>query len=475
MRDTGECWITLGRNEHDVTRDILRTYRFKGLNEITRTRTQGRNDDEHSAQLTGGTHDDYRRWMPIVPRLQSRGVYLWVVFVIPAVAVFGHALAPNTAFVKGQDLGVLGTAFATVIAAGLWIVFRPRMRWSSFVLVFLSILGAAWVYQVVSTQLDQSLFTLSAFVVPVILVMVALKAVENKDIDTALLALAYSLIVISLLSLILGSVGLMPDGFEAGDAGAQRVQILQDFGVSTRWGGPFGSVNYASPIGGLLVVVGLAQRRWHRIAITCGGVLILVLGGGRSALVAVLVGVLVLVLASKRVAESPRAGWIRVLGVTAAVALVVAYIVWVDPTLNGRTTIWSNFWTLVTIDPVLGVGESGINAYVQQMVGTPGFVPHTHAHGVLFDAFARYGVVMALLTVAIYCAALWTGARGLRQGKSLPAALAVFVVVAGATETIHSWNYWSVYVAILTWVALSTSKRSLVIPRSETQHEPSVS
>lgn len=399
--------------------------------------------------------------------LQSRGVYLWVIFLIPAVSVFGHALAPNTAFIKGQDLGVIGTALATAVAAALWIIFRSRTKWSAFVFTFLGVVGVAWVYQVVRTQLDQSLFTLSAFVVPVILLLIAIKAVENSDVDIALLAMAYSLIAISLLSLALGAVGLMPDGFDAGDAGDQRLQVLQDVGISTRWGGPFGSVNYASPIGGLLVVVGLAQRRWHRLAVTSGGVLILVLGGGRSALVAVVAGVLVLVLASRRVSESRGAGWIRALSITGVVAIVGAYIVWVDPTLNGRTTIWSNFWTLLTAEPVFGVGESGIDAYVQQMVGTPGFVPHTHAHGVLLDALVRHGVILAVLTGVIYCAALWAGVSGLRRGMSLPAALVVFVSVAGATETIHSWNYWGVYIAVLVWVVLATSTRSLRIRRTQ--------
>ena len=43
-------------------------------------------------------------------------------------------------------------------------------------------------------------------------------------------------------------------------------------------------------------------------------------------------------------------------GVGAFVALIVA----LDPTVNGRTTVWSLFWNLFSSSPLVGVGGEGI-------------------------------------------------------------------------------------------------------------------
>jgi hypothetical protein len=403
----------------------------------------------------------------------TRALYVPVLFLIPAITIFGHALAPNAAVYKGQDLGTLGAILATGIAVVLWLFYRPTNSWTHITLIFLVILAATWLYQIVRTQLDQSLFNLTAFIVPVALVLIGLKSVVRRDLDSALLVLGYSLLAISALSLALGITGAMPDGFEVSDSGPQRLPLLVQFGIENRWGGPFGSVNYASPAGGLVLVIGMGQRRWNRVVLVAGGFGMLTLGAGRSAVVAVVAALVVLCLSSAWVSRLTWHRGLRVGTIGAGLVLLVGYVAFLDPTLNGRTRIWSDFLVLVPTSPITGVGESGILAFVGERTGTEGFVPHTHGHSVLFDGILRYGLIMGVLILIIFAFALWAGGRSLRRGSSLPLALGVYVIAAGLTETIHGWGYWSIYLVTLVWIVLSSDDH--LSARSPTSTETSLS
>ena len=400
-------------------------------------------------------------------------LFVPILFLIPAVTIFGHALAPNVAVFKGQNLGTLGAILATGIAVVLWLFYRPTNSWTRFTVIFLVILAATWLYQILRTQLDQSLFNLTAFVVPVALVLIGLKRVSRKDLDSALLMLGYSLLVISALSVILGATGTMPDGFEVTDSGDQRVALLKWLGVTNRWGGPFGSVNYASPAGGLVLVIGMGQRGWTRVVLVVGGLAMLMLGAGRSAVVAVAAALVVLFLSSAWVSRITWHRALRVGTVVTALVVVASYVAFLDSTLNGRTRIWSDFLVLVPTSPIVGVGDSGILAFVGERTGTEGFVPHTHGHSVLFDGILRYGLIMGLLTATIFVFTLWAGSRSLRRGASLPLALGVYAIVAGLTETIHAWAYWSIYFVTLVWIVLSSDSR--LSARSSSSTEASLS
>jgi hypothetical protein len=303
--------------------------------------------------------------------------------------------------------------------------------------------------------------------------LIGLKCVARRDLDSALLVLGYSLLAISALSLVLGGSGAMPDGFEVTDSGDQRVALLEWLGVTNRWGGPFGSVNYASPAGGLVLVIGMGQRRWNRVVLVAGGFGMLTLGAGRSAVIAVVAALVVLFLSSAWVSRLTWHRGLRVGTIGAGLVLLVGYIVFLDPTLNGRTRIWSDFLVLVRTSPVTGVGESGILAFVGERTGTEGFVPHTHGHSVLFDGILRYGLVMGVLIVIIFAFALWAGGRSLRRGAPLPLALGVYVIAAGLTETIHGWGYWSIYLVTLVWIVLSSDDH--LSARSPTSTETSLS
>jgi len=148
---------------------------------------------------------------------------------------------------------------------------------------------------------------------------------------------------------------------------------------------------------------------------------------------------------------------------------IAGYLLGEDPTFNGRTPIWKNFSGLLASNPLFGVSTTGVIDFVVENEGQPGFIPHTHAHSVMLDGATRYGLIFVVLTLAIYALALITSVRALTENGSGPMALTVFVIVSGLAETIYSWNYWSIYVAVLTYVVLisACAKRETYMPEKD--------
>ncbi|MBK9738909.1 MAG: O-antigen ligase family protein [Actinobacteria bacterium] len=384
-----------------------------------------------------------------------RAVYSWIAFATPPISIFGHALAPGQAVYKGQDLGVWAALVCTLAAALAWLPYARTPRLPALPTAFLVTVAVAWAVEVARFQADGSLFNVTAFCVPVIVILLVTKPPSAADIVGAGLALMYSLALVAIVSIPLGALGWMPNGFDASDSALCRTPIICDLtGGLDRWGGPFGSVNYSAPIGGLLIVFGAAQRRrhaWFLIATGCG---ILVLSQGRSALFALLIGLTVLLLWGARVTASRHAAAIRAAALSALGVGFMLYLVFIDPTLNGRTGIWGDFLALWRSAPLVGVGDSGIRAYVESRAGVAGLVTVDHAHSVFLDMLVRWGVPLAALTLVIYAVAVTVAIRGLKAVGPGPLAVASFVIAAGFVETIYSWVYWTVYLAALTWAVI---------------------
>jgi len=405
----------------------------------------------------------------VVETLRYKPVFLWLAFLVPAASVFGHYLAPNKDILRGHDWGIIAAFALAIVVFFSWIPYQSTGRWPTHVFAFFLLTAGAWAYQVVRTQMDGSLFNLTAFIAPLLLLLLALKRPSKRDLVTALLLLAYSLAVISFLTLSLGTLGLTPSGFAVSDGGGNRIWMLEQFGLVGRWGGPFGSVNYAAPVGGLILIVGIASRGVHRTILLPAGLLILTISQGRTALFAVTAALLVFFLWSPRFQRLPNHGFIRILILALTALGVAGYILSQDPTFNGRTPIWADFSGLLVSNPIFGVGTTGVIDFVVENTGQPGFIPHTHAHSVLLDGVTRYGLIFGALTLAIYALALISSAKASPENGSGPMALTVFVIVSGSAETIYSWNYWSIYVAVLTYVVLisACAKRETYMPEKD--------
>lgn len=389
--------------------------------------------------------------------LGNRPLFFYVACILPAVMIYLQALAPYAPTFKAQNLsiwsGILGGAGVLL----LWIFYRRTRTLNTRNASVIALLIISWLYQVIRTQVDGSVFNLTAFLVPLILLLVLGKPPTQREASHGLLLLGYSLLLISLVSLLFGDFFWAPDGFGVSDAAESRIALLSDiFGITTRWGGPFGSVNMAGPIGGLLIIIGIGQVHWGRWILFTGGITVLGLAQSRTALMATLVALVVYFLWSNQVSRSKFRRLLRLAGVGALALLWVSYVILFDPTLNGRTTIWSDFLGLLPGHFLFGAGDSGINDFVILNSGLPEFIPYFHAHSVLLDGLVRYGLLMLVLSVSIFTISLVTTFRSIPRTGAFSFALVVYVTMAGLTETIHSWNYWSVYILVITSTMLMT-------------------
>ena len=396
-----------------------------------------------------------------VPRIlsivQQRAVFAWLAFLVPALAIFGHALAPGKAFFKGQDLGIVFALALSGLVILTWIPYREGRRASRLVLITLLTLLLAWLAQVIRIQLDGSLFNISTFCLPLLIVLLLMKIPSITDVRIAGLCLMYGIAIIALVSIPLGLLGWMPNGFEGADNAECRSAVFCDLlGHLNRWSGPFGSVNYAAPIGALLIVFGAAQQRRHAWFLIATGVLIMFLSQGRSAAFAAIAGVAIVILWGARVSAAPNRRTIRTVAIAALAALAVIYVFVFDPTINGRVPYWQEFLTMWRNQPWTGIGTSGVNDYMNSHGGT---ATVSHAHSVLIDQLVRWGPLLALLSVAVFVLVVITSARAVRWAGPGPIAVAIAVVLSGLVETVHDWTYWSAYVALLVWAVLASVER----------------
>ena len=384
---------------------------------------------------------------------QTKSYYLVALFLIPVAGTFGHYIAPNEPIFKGQDWGIVVAYVLFVVAILLWIPQRWDFHWGKLEVAFLVNALILWTYQSARTQLDQNVFNLTAFLFPLALLLISLKKPSPNAVRHAYLAMLIGLIAISALSLISGGLGITLNGFYGIDSSESRIPVVSDlFGIENRWAGPFGSVNYAGPVGGLILISAFAFKGKGRLALCLGGLAILMLSQARTSIVAVLLAFLTLVLFSSPLIRSSRSTVYRTLLVASTASALFLYVLLIDPSLNGRTPIWSGFFGLFLDQPITGVGYSGVANYISLHISDPGFIPHNHAHSIYLDIAARFGLPALLLTLSLLAITLWVSwqNRGLDAGTSL--ALCVYIFIAGIAETIFSWQYITIYFFALLFI-----------------------
>ena len=383
----------------------------------------------------------------------GRAHYLFLLFLVPAVATFGHYITPEKPVLFGQDLGIVAGLLLAVAGILTWFFFRGKEPRSWRVSTFFILLLITWVYQVLRMRSGEMGFNYTAFIVPVAVVMMWIKPIGRTSLEAALLVLGYSLAVIAVISFVFGEAGFLPSGFNVSDGeGLTRFMWLDVLGIETRWGGAWTSVNRASAAGGLLLVIGAVQRRWHRVVLMSVGAAVLMLGGSRAALMAAGLSLLIIVLTQGPIHQLRHRTIIRIGAIVGLVVLFISYITLFDPTLALRTPIWSYFLDLVPRSGLFGVGDAGVSEYVAFLsANDPDFLAHTDPHNIFLDWLVRYGWVMIALSLAILGMAAVMAVKALLKGVAAPAALLAYVVIYGSADTILSWIYWTPFLIVVIW------------------------
>lgn len=385
--------------------------------------------------------------------------YLIPIFLIPVAWFLGSYLASGVIAFRGQEWAIVFVYAMGFLGFLFWLPKNFNLNWGLIGHIFLFLLLITWIIQTIKTQLDQTTFNIVAFIVPFVILMIWLKRPTRKSFSVAFLAMLYGLAVISIGSLIFGTVGWTRDGFAVGDSGGQRLEFLAEtFGITTRWGGPFASVNYAAPIGALLIVAGFTLAKPHKFFLVATGLLILSLAQARTSLVALLAGLIVLFIFSDFMSRQRLRTLISVSLVTALLVSIIVYIRAYDPSLNGRIPIWEDFWGLFISQPLGGLGSVGIGQFAEEQVAlSPGSFPHTKAHSVLLDIAARYGLVLLIPSILLVALVVWVSWRRRQIDRGASLAIAIYVLVAGMADTIYSWQYVSIYT--LTFIYIMGSSR----------------
>ncbi len=374
---------------------------------------------------------------PCRERLQESGApYLTAVFVTPVIVQFTQYLFPGRSVLGAQSFSTVLALLGTSISLALWFLYRPRRLWPLLFQVFMGALLAVWVFALVMANIHGDAFNLTALLAPLFLLMVWLKRPQSRDVWRAGDALAWSLIAIAVAAQLLDWMGLR----ELRHDFWNRLPFIdQIIGPIARWEGPFGSSNLAGPIGAFLVAYGLFRCGWSRWAMVFTGGVIVFMSDSRTGYLGLLVALFAAILFRPSIGRYRMTGVRRAVLFAVAVGAFVALVVALDPTVNGRTTVWSLFWNLFSSSPFVGVGGEGITSAIQGDALLDGWA--THGHNILVDPLARFGVFgVAALLVGVSSALVLTF-RSARAGQQSGLVLLACFLAVGVTEDVVDWRY----------------------------------
>ena len=365
------------------------------------------------------------------------GSYLAVLLVTFVAADWCQHLSSEQPVLKGQPLSIVVTALGFGIALLIWLALPRRDRARGWLAAFLLTMVGAWVVHLVLAVVHGDAFNHTVWLVVPILLLVFFKPprVAEGWLALTLFGWAVALVLVATRAMEILGVTEIPfrgDYLIQFDTQNYWLPLSGYLGVEGRWPGPFGHSAQTGLAAALLVVLGLA--RWNRSSLLFVpvGVLTLLLTGTRSAYMAVLVGVGLLLLFShwgplKRFSTRLRIG----IGVAVAAAVAAALII-KGPGLTGREEIWSAFIDLWHSSPWIGTGTTGI--MTSGTMAQEAF----HAHNMFIDELARYGLLGMLTLTAALIIGFREALLGAMKGCAAPLALISTYVVANLTNGLYS-------------------------------------
>ena len=339
----------------------------------------------------------------------------------------------------GRPLSLLAGGIGALLTTLLWLIYRPTGRWNAQFTLFLALVGATWLVAVGLSATQGSPLDASLLGLPLLLAMIWAKPVPIRDVLRAI-----DFWALSTVGLAAAFIGLQWAGLAvtSDPIYLRRWQIPTPFGtVIERWAGPFGNVNFAGPLGAAILVYGLTRSGMVRLISVAGGLIILILSESRSAIAAAIVGVTVLV-----VAQAMKRGRLRPLasfGAVGLAAISISGLLLLDPSLNGRTSIWVNYLDAWWDNPIWGLRlQGGLTS---------------SGHNTLIDTALQYGLAGLLPMLGALAVLTFMAFKVARRGPAFVLPLLAVVLVGCSMDRLIDLRYFTLEAVPILAIALGAS------------------
>ena len=396
-----------------------------------------------------------RQWSPSV----SARPYLSALAVGMVLGLWAGYLWPGRAIVFGQSQAIIIPFVGFAVALVLWWLLPARTLTRGWRLIFSGTLVLAWAASLVSFNIHNDAFTYGALLFIPILVMINMKPPTASEGKSVLLALAWSVTIVLVVTRVAEAIGLLdvktqPLSIIEFDESYYWLPLNDLVGIDGRWPGPFGHNGYTAMMGAFLIVIAVVfwtRSSWIFLGV---GILSLLVTSGRASAGAAAAGIVLygMFVRSGRLARIPQS-----LRITAgAVVLAAGFAVLLSGRsgLTGRQKIWPAFWDLWLTSPLMGVGSSGIatSGGVTEQFG--------HAHSMYLDLLARNGIITFTFVLAALAIGVSVTFLAARQGNPGPLALITAYLIVALTEPRNDWLHPGTYVLMVV-VCVFTAGASL--------------
>ncbi len=365
-------------------------------------------------------------------------VYLSILAAGVVLAQYASYLGQGEPVFKGQSAAIVLFFVVFGLAFIFWLGIENRVRASGLLSGFLILMSIAWFAHLFLYRIHGDAFNYTALLYVPILAMIWLKPPELREAWTAILAFAWTVAGVLVLTRVLEMLGVIAlktqsQGVITFDEERYFLPLNDMLGIDGRWPGPFGHNGDTAMMGALLIVIAVAywtRASWVFIAV---GAFTLLITSGRASTGATIAGIIVVVVFAKhgRITRIPPA--IRIWGGLAALIAGAVFMYSRSAGVTGRDSFWPAFLKLWESSPLVGIGTSGISVSggITQQFG--------HAHNLYIDELARYGLLgfvtqFGAITLGVVIAFL-----AAKRGVAGPLAILTAYLVTGVTEPRNQW------------------------------------
>ncbi len=399
-------------------------------------------------------------------RTHSGTVYLSILPAGVVLAQYASYLGQGEPVFKGQSAAIVLFFVVFGLAFLFWLGIENRVKASGLLSGFLILMSIAWFVHLLLYRIHGDAFNYTALLYFPILAMIWLKPPELREAWTAILAFAWTVagvLVLTKILEILGVIARKTQNFDIiiFDEENYFLPLNDMLGIDGRWPGPFGHNGDTAMMGALLIIIAVAYWTWASWVFIAVGTFTLLITGGRASIGATIAGIIVVVVFTKhgRITRIPPA--IRIWGGLAAMIFGAVFMYSRSAGVTGRDSFWPAFLELWESSPFVGVGTSGISVSggITERYG--------HAHSLYIDELARYGLLGFVTQFGAIALGVVIAFLAAKRGVAGPLAILTAYLVTGVTEPRNQWISPSVTGMLLILVVV-TAGSALHSKRDET-------